>query len=65
MCLALRCYATSNINVLLVLATELKPIAPDCTAVDRRRRKVVAGPSVIVWEYNRGTYSLVLKCRVT
>ena len=44
----LGCYAASNINVLLVLATEFKPIAPDCTAVDRTRRKFVPGPSVIV-----------------
>ena len=42
------CYAESNINILLVLATEFKPIAPDCNAVDGRRRKFVAGPSVIV-----------------
>ena len=46
-------YATSNINILLVLATELRPIVPDCNAVDRTRRIFVAGPSVIVQEYNQ------------
>jgi hypothetical protein len=43
---ALSCYTTSNINVVLVLAADLKPIAPGCYAVDRTRREFVAGPSV-------------------